>query len=517
MNAPDVDIPQKGKKPGSSEKAPGVHYYAAGPVSKAFLKDTSFICGIMGPFGSGKSTTAVMKLIKNAQRQKRSHDGWVYRRTAIIRNTYPELRTTTMKTWHQWMPQHLGKWREAGPPCHHIIDPVAKFNWEVLFVALDRPDDVSKLLSMELSDAWINEAREVPKAVLDGLTGRVGRYPPMFLAEPTDVQIIMDTNPPDTDHWWYILAEQDVSNERNRMLVASMREAEELLKQRGPLTPDQRLMTFHRQPSGRSPNAENIKNLRPGYYEFQIAGKDPDWIKVYIDGEYGFVMDGLPIFPEYKDSTHCRSFDRVPGIGLRIGMDFGLTPAATIDQRLPSGRWLVLDEFVSERMGIVSFAQELSKKLASTYPGVPIVSVRGDPAGDTVNPDESTVFKMLKANGFTIAQAAPTQDPVRRRESVAFLLSNLIDGEPAILVHSRCNILRKGLAGGYHRRRLQVAGDIKFRDVPEKNKYSHVCEALEYDCVSAGEDRHVMTTEQQRFAMGKQRFADSDYNEFEGV
>ena len=34
-----------------------------------------------------------------------------------------------------------------------------------------------KLLSLELTGAWINEAREVPKAILEGLTGRVGRYP----------------------------------------------------------------------------------------------------------------------------------------------------------------------------------------------------------------------------------------------------------------------------------------------------------------------------------------------------
>lgn len=512
----DVEIPPTGgKKPNSPEKADGIHYHAPGVVSRAFLRDDSFICGIRGPFGSGKSTAAVMKLTKNAQRQTRAADGWIYRRTAIIRNTYPELRTTTMKTWHQWIPQHIGKWREMGPPCHHIIDPVRKFNWEVIFVALDKPDDVSKLLSMELSDAWINEAREVPKPILDGLTGRVGRYPPMFMAEPTDVQILLDTNPPDTDHWWYILAEQDTSNERNLQLIASMREAEEILKSKGTLKPNQRLMSFYSQPSGRSPQAENIRNLRGGYYEFQMAGKDADWIKVYIDGEYGFVMDGLPVFPEYKDSTHCRQFNVVPGVGFRLGMDFGLTPAATISQRMPNGRWLIHDEFVSERMGITSFAKELAKKLAATYPNAKIVSARGDPSGDAMNPDESTVFSILRANGIATAQPAPTQDPVRRREAVAHLLSSLVDGEPAIMVHQRCSILRKGMAGGYHRKRLQIAGDIKFREVPDKNIYSHVCEALEYDCVSAGEDRYVMTSETQRNTP-RQQYAESDYQIFSG-
>lgn len=508
---PDFTVEQTGKKPGSPEKATGIHYYAPGPVAKAFLKDESFICSIMGPFGSGKSTTAVMKLIKNAQRQQRGTDGWIRRRTAIIRNTYPELRTTTMKTWHQWVPQHIGKWREAGPPCHHIIDPVAKFDWEILFVALDRPDDVAKLLSMELSDAWVNEAREVPKAILDGLTGRVGRFPPMFLAEPTDVQILLDTNPPDTDHWIYILAEQDTTSEVNRQLIYSMREAEELLQTMGVIKPGKRLMSFYKQPSGMSAEAENVKNLRPGYYQFQTAGKSADWIKIYVNGEYGFVMDGLPVFPEYKDSTHSRDFKVIPGLGLRIGMDFGLTPAASISQRTASGRWFVLDELVSTRLGIKSFAQELSKKLAASYPSIRIISARGDPAGDQVNTEENTVWKILKANGLDTAEPAPTQDPVRRREGVANLLSTLTDGEPAMLIHTRCSYLRKGLAGGYHRKRIQVAGDIKYRDVPDKNIYSHICEALEYDCVSAGEDRVVMTDSKNRNE-NRKTVADSEYN-----
>lgn len=505
----------KGKKPGSPVKADGIHYYPPGPVAKAFLKDDSFIVGIRGPFGSGKSTAAIMKLIVNFQKQPRGADGWVRRRTAIIRNTYPELRTTTMKSWHQWIPQHTGKWREAGPPTHHIIDHERKSDWEVLFVALDRPDDVAKLLSMELSDAWINEAREIPKAIIDGLTGRVGRFPAAWQAECFNAQILMDTNPPDTDHWWCVLAEQDTSNEKNRALVYSMKEAEELLKAKKILRPDQNLMTFYSQPSGRAANAENLRNLRAGYYEFQMGGKDPDWIKVYIDGEYGFVMDGLPVFPEFRRSTHVKAVSMVPGIGARLGFDFGLTPAATLSQRMANGRWIVLDEFVSERMGVVTFANELATKLRADWPGIKIVSARGDPAGDAETPDEKTCFQILRAAGFEIADPAPTQDPVRRREAVAYLLTTIVDGEPAMLIHPRCNVLIKGMSGGYHRKRLLVAGEIKYRSVPDKNQYSHVCEALEYDCVSAGEDRNVTVAPRHRQQL-RENFARSEYDIFGG-
>lgn len=508
---PSVVIPGKGKKQGTPLKADGTHYYPPGPVAKAFLQDDAFICGLRGPFGSGKSTATIMKLILNWQRQARGPDGWIRRRTAIIRNTYPELRTTTMNSWHMWVPKHVGKWRDAGPPMQYIRDEEKQMEWEIYFIALDRPDDLKKLLGMELSDAWINEAREVPKAILDGLTGRVGRYPAMWQGGCTMAQIILDTNPPDTDHWWYILAEQDSSNERNRQLIQSMKEAEEILRSKGVLRKDQPIMRFWSQPSGRSAQAENLRNLRPGYYEFQMAGKDLDWIKVYVDGEYGFVMDGLPVFPEYKDSTHAREFPILMGLGFRLGFDFGLTPAATLSQRMANGRWLTHAEYVSERMGITTFADGLKQFLGEKFPGIKITSAHGDPSGDAVTPEENTCFMILRAAGFTNAEPAPTQDPVRRREGVAYLLRTIVDGEPAMLIHKRCSILRKGMSGGYHRRRLQVAGEIKYRDVPEKNHYSHVCEALEYDCVSAGEDRNVTVAREEQRAPRAQ-YAVSDYD-----
>jgi hypothetical protein len=64
---------------------------------------------------------------------------------------------------------------------------------------------------------------------------------------------------------------------------------------------------------------------------------------------------------------------------------------------------------------------------------------------------------------------------------------------------------------------VQVTGDIRYRDVPDKNKFSHVCEALEYDVVSAGEDRNVMMTQEDLQGRGdRQQFATTDYDPFGG-
>lgn len=490
---------------------PGIHYYPPGPVARDFLASDAFVAGIMGPIGSGKSTAAVMKLIRNCQKQKPLRDGWRRRRTAIIRNTYPELKTTTIKTWHQWVPAHVGTWRDTGPPTHHIIDHTAKLDWEVMFIALDRPDDVRKLLSLELSDAWINEAREVPKAILDGLTGRVGRFPPRdgdFGC--TDPQILMDTNPPDQDHWWYVLAERDTSNERNRLLHETMDEIEEQLRMQAALRQDQRLFQFFRQPGGEEPGAENLPNLPPGYYLKAKAGKDEQWVRVYVHGQYGFVLDGKPVYPEYRDSVHCREFAPIQRLPLLIGMDFGLTPAAVFGQIMPNGQWRKHSEVVTDNMGIIRFAQELKRHIAKHYQGFNVGAITGDPAGSARNDDERTTFDLLKANGIE-ARPAHTNAPTLRIEAVRDPMKRMIDGEPGMIINGLlCPNLRKGYAGGYHYRRIQVSGDERFQDVPDKNMFSHVCDADQYLVLGGGEGKAIIRDTTRPFK-DRPAFAVDDY------
>lgn len=453
-----------------------VSYKPPGPVAKAFMRDdASFVRGIMGPFGSGKSTACVMDILRRAGNQAVGKDGKRHTRWAVVRNTYPELRTTTIKTWHQWVPPSIGRWVDTGPPTHHVRE--GDIDLEVIFVSLDRPQDVAKLLGMELTGAWIDEAREVPKAVVDGLTGRVGRFPSHEMGGCTWAGIIMSTNPPDNDHWWYKLAEEEHPEG----------------------------WAFYKQPGGRDPAAENVEHLPERYYERQVAGKDPDWVKVYVDGDYGFVRDGKPVYPEFRDSLHVREFDLVQGWPIYVGIDFGLTPAAVFGQRSPMGQWRWVDELVTEDMGAKRFAELLRGRMHDAFPGMEFASITGDPAGEgRAQTDETTPFQILQAAGVQ-ARPAPTNDWTKRRESVAACLSRLIDGEPGLLVHPRCRVLRKAMAGGYHYRRVQVTGEERYRDQPEKNSYSHVAEAGQYMLVGAGEARTLVKRQDRPYRTGLAR------------
>ncbi len=74
--------------------------FSKSPNVYKFIQSNSFVQGLMGPVGSGKSYACAAKIMLKAVQQKPSPvDGIKYSRWAIVRNSYPMLKTTTIKTW----------------------------------------------------------------------------------------------------------------------------------------------------------------------------------------------------------------------------------------------------------------------------------------------------------------------------------------------------------------------------------------------------------------------------------
>lgn len=174
-----------------------------------FHASEAFVRGVRGPIGTGKSVGMCVEIMSRAVRQK-AHNGIRKSRWAAIRNTYGELKTTTIRTWQDWFPDEMAPIKWDTPIVSRSqfdLGEGTSVDLEVLFISLDRPDDVKKLKSLELTGVWINEASELPKAILDMATGRVGRYPSARDGGASWSGIIMDTNCPDDDHWYYTMAE----------------------------------------------------------------------------------------------------------------------------------------------------------------------------------------------------------------------------------------------------------------------------------------------------------------------
>lgn len=439
-------------------------HYIPPPIAKKFLQSDALVRGLMGPMGSGKSTTCCIEIVRRAIMQNKGKDGIRRSRWLVVRNTYPELKDTTIRTFQEWFSPFIinGKYITTSPPRQ-----VLRFNdvhLEVIFTALDTPEDTRKLLSLDITGAWLNEARELPKEVIQYLIGRVGRYPAKKDGGASWRGIIMDTNPPDDNHWWYKSFEVNPSID----------------------------FKIFKQPSGLANNAENRENLPNDYYEKLLSAMDKQTANVMVHGKYGFVRHGEPVYKNiWDDNIHVASkpLEPLPIIMNKpviIGLDFGLTPAAVFLQKTINGRWLVLYEIIPDTfVGAEQFIPMIKKVMEEKFHPQQKFDIIGDPAGSQrAQTDARTAFDVFRSHGLH-TRPSPTQSTADRLMCVRQPLARIIDNESGFLLSPVCTNIRKAMNGGYHYKISQSTGEIK--EAPEKNEYSHISDALQYGLAGGGE------------------------------
>lgn len=469
-----------------------LNYEPDGATLERFLVSAAPVKGIIGPWGSGKSRANCVALGMNAARQPLSASGRRRRRTLISRQTYAELEDTTLKTWLEVFDEATFGPVRRSRPFRHLIR-AADLDWEVIFLALEGEEDRKKLLSFDLSDAWINEARETARGIVDDVTGRLGRYPPVEDGGCFQPQLLMDSNAPGVGHYLGVMAgmsppPENLSSADRARLV---KPAEWDLFVQPPGLIEERDREGNIAGYRPNPDAENAKWLRAGYYTDIVKGKDQGWIDVNVMNRPGHPRAGKPVYPMFVERVHVarQKLEFVEGHTLFVGVDFGRTPAAVAGQRV-FDRWRVLGELCAEDMGARAYARILKRWLAERFPGARL-SIWGDPAGNARGQvDDTTPFEAFRAEGLEI-RPAPTNDASVRRGAVEETLRHL-DGEGNarfLLDGEACPILRAGFQSGYHFRKLQISGADLFAEEPEKNRFSHPHDGLQYMMIGAGEGR----------------------------
>ena len=454
--------------------------YTPTPTGLKFHRDPSRVRLLVGPVGCGKSVAACMELFRLMASQEPSPDGFRRSRMIITRESYPMLTSTTLRTWKQLFPTpETGRIVHTSPIVHYF--ELGDIKAEVVFMSIENEDDIKKLMSLESTFIWMNEARFSMLDILHHAVGRTGRYPSKEFdgVAATRTGVILDTNPPDDDHWLYDQFEVNLPPGYSVLHYPPA-----LIGKRD----DVNGLTWEM-----NPEAENIANLGEGaeYYMKQINGPSEAWIRVFLCGEYGTTMEGRPVYPEYNDAVHYRSnLKPVVNIPINLSLDFGLTPCCIISQLLPNGQLIILEEIVTDYMGITTFVVNCLKPiLSNSYGDFEIEISVGDPAGSAdmggkLN-ERQTCFTILNDHGiYTIP--AKTNRFLPRREAVARRLTTMIDGEPAMLIGPKAPRTRKGFKGAYHYRKLMVAvgkGETKYKEEPDKDQYSHTQDAVQYACL----------------------------------
>lgn len=456
-----------------------------GPVAGAFCLDRSEFATIMGPVGSAKSTAAAMRIMNTAAEQSVGPNGVARSRFAIVRNTNRMLLDTTLKTWLELFPEKQWGNFERVRMTHRIRASIngKPVDAEFQFRPLESEDDIRNLLSAEYTGIWFNEFREIDPAIIPHAMARCGRYPSAGAGGCTWHGIIGDTNP-----WAF-------TSEYHKWFVTQQRDG----------------YKFFKQPGGMDEDAENLHNLAQTsttarlawddpvrraqgrtYYEKLIRDYSPNDADMYVHCKYGASRTGKPVFASYNDNAHIREFAYDKNAPILIGYDCtGRNPAAIVAQKTDAGQWRILAELCEEAMGMVQHAAELARYISSEFPEAQIAKITADPAGKTAEANDLNMLQVIRSKfPGVLVLPARTNDPATRIEAVDGTFRRLVNGEPAILIHPRCKILREACISAYHYRKLKLAGKERHAEEPDKNHpFSDVADALEYLMLGGGEGR----------------------------
>ena len=449
-----------------------VRVYKPLHTAALFHADDSFCRAMMGPKGCGKSVACgPMEIMMRAQDQRPAPDGVRYTRWAVIRDSYPNLVSTTLKTFTDWIPEMVCHVTKDTPITAKIQRPLpdgTSMDCEVIFLAIESLEDIEKKIpSLELTGAYLNEARTLYHREIMDIAGAVGRYPPPHMGGGAGCWngIWMDANPTDDDAWFYQIFEIE-KPPRYR-----------LFRQPAVGHPDKDGNIIQ------APDAEIPPGYDINYWQNMAAGKSLAWISVFIEAKYGSSFTGKPVWPKFVNSVHCpaegQPLEPMRGLPLILGFDWGRTPTCVIGQIKPQGGVMVLDEVCTEDKGVLGMAREdLKPLLANRYPGMELI-IWGELTGNTKSQtDDSTCFDMLYEVFGVRGKACRTNDLIPRLEAVDRLLMQI----GGVAISTRCVKLLKALRGGYCYTRVRSAGGM-WKDEPEDNEYTHVADAFQAFCM----------------------------------
>lgn len=453
--------------------------YTPPPTVRDFIKHYKpgelFLDFILGPVGSGKTTGIFFKLCFMAALQAKSPiDGIRRSRCVIVRNTAPQLNDTTIKSWNYWFKDgQAGKWKATDKT---FILKFGDVECEVLFRPLDTADDVQRVLSLEVSFAILDEFVQIPQAIVEALSARCGRYPPAVDGGCTNWGMWGASNPGLESDWWYAMLEDP----------AELPEGVE------PPTN----WTYFKQPSGFDAAAENLPHLPGGadYYNNLAKGKTKHWIKQFIEVQWGYSMDGKPVFPEFNPDLHVSKTPLKPNPAwpLIVGYDPGLAGSGAVVMQYDEhhGRLLCFDEFALANYATDRFISEkLKPLLRSRYPGYQVVVVADPASGNKsqAKTGSSVVDEFKKAK--MLIKADGNNEIESRIKPAQFYMMRLTAAGPALLLDPKCVRLKRALVGGYKYALIKNANDEP-KEIPLKNGHSHVADAFTYGCrfVRRGEE-----------------------------
>lgn len=410
------------------------------PLQQQFIMSRAPADLFSSRVGEGKSTALAWSVLFHTRHNPGAE--W-----AIVRDTYENLKRSTQKTFFDWFPP--GVYGD-----YHKGDK--KFTWykevadgAVYFTGMEAPDDASKLLSWELAGVAMDEP--APAVGSMGIDEFVFDIAKTRLRQPGMNWYAMKlaTNNPDESHWTY------------KKFVTPGIDGFQYFQ---PTTP------------------ENAQNLPDGYYEEmrRTLAHRPDLIRRFVDGEFGFQIQGKAVTPQWNDKIHLtHGLVALPRKEIILLWDFGHNPTCIITQISPEGYWLILESYVGTDIGAEELIKDVVKPvLHARYRKNPIRHI-GDPQG---NQREQTSIKRFAVKSIKRELGGRwTSGPVRwhkRIDPLQAVLTRTMNGRGVVQVdRNRAPEVWHALRGGWH---YHVARTGVVSAEAKKDEHSHPGDAMGY-------------------------------------
>jgi len=429
--------------------------FIANPTQKRFIESRHEADMFSSRKGEGKSAALAWAIFSHTRYNAGAN--WL-----MIRDTFENLKRTTMEEFFAWFPDGIYGHYVAGDKCFHWNTAATGLKGKVYFLGVDDDGDASKIASMPLAGIAIDEpspaagsSSGVSEFIFDTAMSQL-RQPGMNWYACKIAQ-----NNPDESHWTYRrFVEPGYKGDKSIDLLPQQ---ERGFKEYQTKTP------------------ENLRNLPPGYYETMQNrwAHRPDLIKRFVKGEYGYQQIGVAVTPAWDDNLHLASGLRPhKGVALALLWDGGSNPTCIVTQVTPAGFWLFLESFSESGMGTFQLIEDVvAPALASRYSRCTWRHI-GDP--NLRSPEQSDsrqssvkVIKEHLGGVFT-----PGKDRVEDGVNpLNYILSRVINGVGVVQVdRDKCRHVWYALRGGwhYHKHRNGTLGEIV------KDQHSHPGDCCRY-------------------------------------
>jgi PBSX family phage terminase large subunit len=302
---------------------------------------------------------------------------------------------------------------------------------EIHFAGLDDGDRTEKVLGLEFSTLYFNEASQVDYLSVQMAITR--------LAEKNGLKkkVYYDFNPPKKSHWSYHL----------------------FIKQLEPIDAIP-LLNAHEYGSLLMNPHDNLANIDEDYIKL-LQSMPEEQRKRFLDGEFGDESEGQ-VYYAFRRDDHVKETTKYPGTVFSSN-DFNVTPMTALIFQYIDNKFHIQDEVYLENSDTYKMAHELKKR---GYSGLQVIP---DSTGKNRKTSGQSDFQILEQNGFKIL---PTHNPfvTDRVNNVNRLLSN-----GRIIIDPKCKKLINDLE--------RVVWKNNELDQSGANKMlTHISDCLGYAC-----------------------------------